>query len=591
MLKAETYRRMKQEIDYLLLYQELLSASEKQELTDSLKAIELELALRDREAERKRLLSDYYYFLKQAWAWVENVTLVENWHLPLMCRYLQALQSRKPFRDLIINIPPGCSKSLTTMVVWPAWVFAKDPAERIICASHDEGLVKNQMAASKRLMQSDWYQSFFGDTVQIADGVNRATYFETTAGGSRYSTTPGGRITGRHPTILACDDLSDPKKAESQVERESLIEWWDGTVETRGAAAEMNRARVLIAQRLHEKDIPGHVMANDVDKEWARLVIPMRHEPGVMKDIGLGNDPRKQPGDLLDPVRFPEKVVRGIERRLGPYGTASQLQQRPAPKTGGKFKIEEIRFVELDAVPINRIARFKRAWDRAGTQDDGDFTSGALGGIALGPIPKLFVFDIARGQWGTDQVMGQMALWAKVDEKRFGYSKYEVVFERGATDAGIQAAKETIRRLKGRRVRAIRPVGSKELRAEPIANAIAAGEVYFVNGPWVTKAIQELREFPKGSHDDQVDSLSLLYSELIGGSLFEDSMDDEDRELFKCGNERCNRMAEGDSKYCCDSCREADERGEALHESAHCPECAYRHSQLFASGLWEPGDV
>jgi predicted phage terminase large subunit-like protein len=350
----------------------------------------------------------------------------------------------------------------------------------------------------------------------------------------------------------------------------------------------MNRARVLIGQRLREDDIPGYAMVNDVEKKWARLIIPMRYEPNRMDDIGLGTDPRTEPGELLDAYRFPDPVVRAIERKLGPYGTASQLQQRPTPKTGGHFKVEEIHLVDLEAVPMSRIVRFKRAWDRAGTIDDGDYTAGALGGIVAGDVPKLFVFDIAHGQWGTDQVLGQMQLWSKLDEKRFGFSKFETVFERGAADTGIQAAKETIRRLRGRRVRSIKPTKSKEVRAEPLANAIAAGEVYFVNGPWVSEAIRELRDFPKGEHDDRVDALSLLYSELIGGSLFEEPLDDEGDELLPCKNEACDRTAASDSEYCCDSCRMAEQSGQALHESAHCPECAYRHSQLFASGQWEP---
>lgn len=588
MPKVTTYRQMKREIDYLLSSQQLLSATETQELIDCLKAVELELALMDREAEKERLLSDFYYFYKTAWPWVENVALVENWHIPMICRYLQALQARKPFRDLIINIPPGCSKSVTTMTIWPAWVFAKKPTERFVGVSFDLGLVTKQLADSKRLMMSDWYQSFFGDSVQIMQGVNRATYFETTAGGSRYATTPGGAITGRHPTIIACDDLADPTAAASKQQRETLIDWWDGTAETRGAAAEMNRARVLIGQRLEEKDIPGYVMASDIDKTWQKLIIPMRYEPSRMPDIGLGADPRTELGELLDPVRFPDSTLKTSERKLGPYRTAAQYQQRPAPKTGGHFRVEDIHFVDLEAVPMTRIARFKRAWDRAGTVDGGDYTAGAMGGIVPGEVPKVFVFDIAHGQWGTDQVLGQMSLWAKLDERRFGFSKFETVFERGAADVGIQAAKETIRRLRGRRVRSIKPTKSKEVRAEPLANAIAAGEVYFVNGPWVLGAIQELRDFPKGEHDDRVDALSLLYSELIGGSLFEESLDDTDEELLPCKNEACDRTAATESEYCCESCRIAKASEQTLHESAHCPECAYRHSQLFASGQWEP---
>jgi predicted phage terminase large subunit-like protein len=942
------YRQTKREIEYLLLHQELLSASEKQDLTKSLRAVELDLALLDREAEKKRLLSDYFYFLKQAWPWVDNSTLIENWHISMMCRYLQALQKRMLFRNLIINVPPGCSKSLNTMVIWPAWVFAKNPAERILCASYDGDLVKKQAVDSKRLMSSDWYQSFFGNEVQVRDDVNTQNYFETTAGGSRFSTTPRGKATGRHPTVIACfpagtmvdtncgpvpiecvvkhpekymvrggsgmfrrvlrvyisdtqklieikheagefrctqdhpiwvdgkgwveanaivcdqklrrlrkvgsygkqrevlqfrvlqrneaasghdcvrivrkvvlqtpgtrkarpdvlqqevfkprndgnesptfeartpaslrylrarvlsakrnqvlasgrvqqrvsrqdaanmgririarlsamriavsskkicpegvllsrlfersafkanagreqqqlhsrklqrnvpqavsfdasrsvskgrrtlpivriahgfvrsrarhsphrprpvqqrnwqpdnslpmlpwayarqcavtkvvakntvgfvgktynlevetdntyfangvlvhncDDLSNPRQAESKVEREALIDWWDGTMETRGAAAEMNRARVLIGQRLSQTDIPGHVMSNDIDKEWARLILPMRYEPNRMPDIGLGNDPRKEIGELLDPVRFPDRTVKGIERRLGIFGTAGQLQQRPTAKKGAIFKIDEIKYVDLEAVPMSKIARFKRAWDKAGTEDAGDYTAGALGGIVLGERTKVFVFDVVHDQWSTDEVESQMALWAKLDEKRFGFSKFETVFEEEPGASGIQAAKETKRRLRRHRIRSKRPTGSKLVRAEPLANAIAAGEVYFVNGPWVRRAVEEMRYFPKGEHDDQVDAISLLYMELVNGSAFEESAEDMEAELQKCSNKQCDRMATEESEYCCDSCRVADERGTALHESAHCPECAYRHSQLYASGEWEPKEA
>jgi predicted phage terminase large subunit-like protein len=719
-----TYRRTKREIDYLLLHQELLSASEKQELVETLRAMELDLARRNRDAEKQRLLSDYYYFLQQAWPWIENVQLVTNWHIELMCRYLQALQARKPFRDLIINVPPGCSKSSNTMVFWPAWVFAKNPCERILCASYDDKLVKKQSVDSRRLMDSEWYQSFFGDEVQVRPDVDTQVYFETTAGGSRFVTTPRGRATGRHPTIIACfpggtsietnagpvaierlvqfpssfrvlghsgayrrivrgfhtstdslveivhgggllrctpthpvwidskgwidakdvsagdhlvrvddslsevtcvsdhqvrcdvfnleveidntyyadgvlvhncDDLANPKQSQSTAERESLIEWWDGTMETRGAAAEMNRARVVIAQRLHQKDIPGHIMDADVEHEWARLILPMRWEPDRMPDIGLGTDPRTEEGELLDPVRFPEATVAKTERTLGIYQAAGQLAQRPTPKESAKFKLDEIHIVPLESVPLNRIIRWKRFWDKAATKEKpgkknkSDYTAGALGGITGGEFPRMFVVDMVHGRFSSDEVEKQIGLWARLDEARFGFSKMETVFEEEGGASGIQAAAETKRRLRKHRVRSIRPTVNKEVRAEPLANAIAAGEVYFVEAPWVHQTIDEMRNFPKGEHDDRVDALSGLRAALVGGSMFEEaSGDDEEQALRPCANPACDRTASADTDHCCDSCREAEHFGTKLGESGHCPECAYRHSQLYASGEWEP---
>lgn len=585
-----TYLRTKREIEYLLSHQELLSASEKQELTDSLRAVELELALLDRNRERERLLGDYYYFFQQAWPWVENVQLVTNWHIKMICRYLHALQERKPFRDLIINVPPGCSKSINTMVIWPAWVFARNPCERLMCASYDGDLVKKQAVDSKRLMTSDWYQSFFGDKVQIRPDVDTQIYFETTAGGSRFSTTPRGKATGRHPTLIACDDLANPKQADSDAERNSLIDWWDGTMETRGAASEMNRCRVVIGQRLHKKDIPGHIMETDEGNEWARLILPMRFESGRMTDVGLGNDPRTVEGELLDPVRFPEEQLKKTERRLGIYGTAGQLQQRPTAKDGAVFKIESINIVPLDAVPMRKITRIKRFWDKASLKDAGDYTAGALGGVVPGEFPKFFVFDMVHAQLSSDEVERQIELWAKIDQKRFGREKYEVLFEREGGASGIQASQETIRHLRGYRVRALKPTTNKIVRAEPLANAIAAGEVYFVEGPWVHGCIEEMRYFPKVDHDDRVDALSGVYMGLISGSFGDfDSEDQEEGErLVRCRNVNCNRMGMEDTGYCCDSCIQAEHRGVNLSDHDHCPACAYRHGQLYATGDWDP---
>jgi predicted phage terminase large subunit-like protein len=388
--------------------------------------------------------------------------------------------------------------------------------------------------------------------------------------------------------------LANPKQADSKREREAVLEWWDGTMETRGAAADINRARVVIGQRLHERDIPGHIMANDVDNEWARLIIPMRFESGRMPDIGIGSDPRKKHGELMDPVRFPEAVVKRTERRLGPHGTAGQLQQRPTSKDSEKFKLDQITFVEPDAVPFGKIARYKRFWDRAGTSKGGDYSVGTLAGIIAGPVPKVFVLDQVRGQWSVDQVVAQMGLWARLDQQRFGFSKMETLFERGLSDAGIQAARDTIRRMPGRRVRSIRPTGSKEVRAEPLANAIAAGEVYFVIGAWNQDCVDEMRTFPRGANDDCVDSLSGVYSALTGGSIFEEGIDSDDdgaERFVRCANPKCNRYACSDLDHCCECCLNAEAEGRTLGEADHSGECAYRHSQLVASGDWSPSDA
>lgn len=585
----KTSQQTKQEIEYLLSQRELLTDLEILELLKALESIDHRQNEEEKNSQRseaERLKANFQSFFRAAWPHVDSQSLVMNFHLRLMCDYLQALHEGVLFTDLLINIPPGCSKSVCVSVIWPAWVWANDPTATFLGISYAQRLAERDAMKCRSLITSRWFQSLFGDKIRIGEIDQRKMYY-LSAGGWRMSTTPLGAATGEHPRYVIVDDPINAANAESVNKRPAVNDWWDNTMSTRGIS--LNRKVAGVMQRFHEMDWSGHILKTEED--IAHLCIPMRFEPGRMKDIGLGTDPRTEPGELLDPIRFPEKVTAKLERRLGIFGTAGQLQQRPTAKKGAIFKIDEIKIVDMDAVPLAKIARFKRAWDKAGTKDAGDYTAGALGGIVLGERPKVFVFDMAHGQWSTDEVENQMTLWAKLDEKRFGFSKFETVFEEEPGASGIQAAKETKRRLRKHRVRSVRPSGSKLVRAEPLANAIAAGEIYFVNGPWLSRAIEEMRYFPKGEHDDQVDAISHLYMELVQGSLFEESADDPVDKSFPCGNARCDRVAAEESEYCCDSCRIAGESETVLHESAHCPECAYRHSQLYASGEWEPGQA
>ena len=118
--------------------------------------------LKDRDAEKDRLLSDYSYFYQEAWKQVDDNYLIFSWHQQLMCDYLQGLNEGVALRDLIINLPQGCGKSINSSVIWPAWCWARNPNERIMACSYDEDLVKKQAIDCKKLIQSEWYRLLRG---------------------------------------------------------------------------------------------------------------------------------------------------------------------------------------------------------------------------------------------------------------------------------------------------------------------------------------------------------------------------------------------------------------------------------------------
>jgi hypothetical protein len=167
---------------------------------------------------------------------------------------------------------------------------------------------------------------------RLTGDQNQKTYYETNRGGYRLATSVGGHGSGEHPDRIVCDDPHNVQQAESPLERQAVLDWWDLTMSTRGVSR--NARRVIIMQRLHEEDLSGHVLGQDC----VHLCLPMRYELGRMSVTPLNwTDPRTNEGDLLCPEQFSEAAVVRMEKSLGLYGSAGQLQQRPTPRQGGMF--------------------------------------------------------------------------------------------------------------------------------------------------------------------------------------------------------------------------------------------------------------
>lgn len=280
-------------------------------------------------------------FARAAWPIVEPRPLHWNWHLDGYSLHLEAA-ARKVIKALLMNVPPGTSKSTFVCVLFPAWVWTWWPSAKFIYWSYDQILSTRDSLKCRRLIQSKWYQDRWGHKVSLAPDQNLKTQFELTAGGSRMATTPAGHGTGEHPDFKVTDDVQSAKDASSAAERRSILQWRGGTLSTRGAAADIEAVEICVMQRLHEEDYTKILLD---EGEWEHVCLPMRYEPGRMAPTSIGwTDPRKVPGELLDPLRFPEHIVAKLERRLGPYGAAGQLQQRPAPAEGGLFPKKAWRF-------------------------------------------------------------------------------------------------------------------------------------------------------------------------------------------------------------------------------------------------------
>lgn len=449
-------------------------------------------------------------YVEQAWSVIEPATrFVDGDHIHGICDHLEAC-ARGEIKRLLINIPPGCMKSILVSVLFPTWLWISKPVTRWMFSSYDARLSTRDSVKCRTIIDSEWYQERWGDRFSFTHDQNQKTQFENTKGGWRFSTSVGGSGTGQHPDFIVVDDPHNVTQSESDVQRQSALDWWDGTISTRGVSR--NVCQIVIMQRLHESDLSGHVLGVG---EWDHIVLPMRYEPDRMKATSLGwTDPRAESGEeLLWPDLFSESIVSDLETQLGSYRAAGQLQQRPSPAGGGMFKREWFEMVQASPREAYRV----RYWDKGGTDDGGDPTAGVR--LARTYEGIIYVEDVVHVQLSAHKRNALMLQTAQMDADLFGNQVIQVV-EQEPGSGGKESAEDSIRLLAGFPIYKNLPRGSKPVRAEPFAAQCEAGNVKIVIADWNRKYIDELEHFPFGNHDDMVDGSSGSFNWIMKNSGF-----------------------------------------------------------------------
>jgi predicted phage terminase large subunit-like protein len=286
-----------------------------------------------------------YDFLKQAWSIIEGKTpFIDGWHIQSIAEHLEACYKRE-IKNLLINVPPRTGKTGLISVAFPAWVWLHNPEEKFMYASYANSLTVEHSLKCRRLIESNWYQENWGHLFKLSKDQNAKSFFDNNKTGYRIATSVGGTSTGKGGSTLVVDDGNSAADGASDAKREGANNWWDQVWSTRLNNPKKD-VRIVVQQRIHEKDISGHIMANDDTGEWVKLILPMEfEEKRRSRTIALPStngqiweDPRAAEGQLLCEERFSKKEINKYKNELGSYGYAGQYQQRPAPEEGGIIK-------------------------------------------------------------------------------------------------------------------------------------------------------------------------------------------------------------------------------------------------------------
>jgi len=387
--------------------------------------------------------------------------------------------------------------------------------------------------------------------------ANRVSEWETTKGGGLKAVGVGSGVTGYGADLIVIDDpVKSREQAESRRFRDKVWNWFNDDLYTR---LEPDGAVILIQTRWHEDDLAGRLLEdeNHGGRKWDVIDLPaiaeeekmspaetqgrkgeegerQRVEGGVMSggdtasaNVNIGPsavlDPRSSdpeghvldirtsqmelrgspaprlPGTALWPERYGVAALAEIERRIGASSFAALYQQRPSPAEGGLFKRAWFTEVVRAAPPG---LKWARGYDLAvSTRTTADYTAS---------------FRCAFDGEGNLYIADGFRMRIEAPEQR-QYIIGRILAETD-TEHGIESAVHALamiqdlrrnHRLRGRRFRKVKVDGDKVARASAWSPLGAEGRIRLVRGPWNDAFVAEAAAFPNGSHDDQIDAVSV----------------------------------------------------------------------------------
>jgi predicted phage terminase large subunit-like protein len=357
--------------------------------------------------------------------------------------------------------------------------------------------------ALQRIFDNERYRKIFVDTKLSETNVstlagrwlrNSSIIEYVGHEGSFRNTTVGGQINGQGLDLGFIDDpVKGRAEAQSKTIRDKTWQWFTDDFFGRFSN---HAGLVMIMTRWHIDDPVGKWI------EYFPHTKVLRY-PALAEEDGE----HRRAGEPLFPQLKSLEFLQARRQVLTQASWESLYQQNPIVVGGEIFPVEQFKIVQtFDRKKIKKSIRYV---DKAGTADGGAYTAAAL---VHAMQDGTTVEDMLRGQWSIlerEQRLMQAAASDKVTCPR-----YSLWFEQEPGSGGKESAENSIRRFKGYDVHTDRVTGSKEVRAQPYAAQVEAGNVSLVAAGWNREFIDEHEQFPMGKYKDQVDATAGAFNKL-----------------------------------------------------------------------------
>ena len=458
---------------------------------------------------------------------------------------------RGELRRVIINIPPGYTKTELAVIFFAVHGFMLNPRCRFIHSSFSDILVRRNSATVRRIIQHPMFQRM--RSLELQTDTNAKDRWATAAGGEFLAVPSKGQVTGfragqmdktRFTGAMLIDDANKPSEALSNRMRDEINFNFSNTfVPSRLAHDDI--PVVVIAQRVHELDLSGYLLRGGNGEKWHHLIIPARMsehpEPYPEKYTHGIPIPFELPAGPIWPFKHNESELEKIangnsfvwagQYMQNPSSLGTQIFPRswwPRWQAGTVDRFNSTLIHDGDTVPISHLVAYADTAMKTGEAND--YSVVQIWGV--GANRKIYLLDQLRGKWEAPelhrQFIGFCSKW-RFERQVSNLAIRRICIEDKASGTGlIQTLNEESRRgahwLPG--IEAIPRYTDKVARALVAAPAVERGDVVLPDrAPWIEDYLSEFEQFTPNmthAHDDQIDpTLDAIHFQLINAGVLD----------------------------------------------------------------------
>jgi predicted phage terminase large subunit-like protein len=456
---------------------------------------------------KKEAQERFIKFVEQVWP-----TFIAGRHHAKMAEAFERV-ARGECKRLIICMAPRHSKSEMASYLLPAWFLGKYPHKKVIQCSHTAELAVGFGRKVRNLVDNDAYKRIFPE-LSLAPDSKAAGRWNTSKGGDYFAIGVGGAVTGKGADILIVDDPhSEQEAALAEVNPEiydKTYEWYTSGPRQR---LQPGGSIVVVMTRWSKRDLVGRILQdaanNDSLDEWEVIEFP-----AILPT-----------GNPLWPQFWSLEELLKVKRDVPNSKWMAQYQQNPVSESAAIVKREWWQIWEEDEPPYCDF--ILQSWDTAFEKTQrSDYSACTTWGVFYRdgddglPQANVILLNAFRDRMEFPE------LKRRAIEEYKEWEPDSVIIEKKASGAPLIYEM----RAMGIPVQDFTPTrgNDKISRLNAVSDLFASGRVWAPATRWAEEVIDEVGEFPAGSHDDYTDTVSMAMMRFRRGGYVSTALDEPD---------------------------------------------------------------